>query len=105
MKNLFLLCILALPCTVFAKEPPVSSALANQFFQSIFSLQCQICDDSCPYDFDDDGFVSADDMVSMLGTYGTETDLGCTAGDFDEDGLVTIDDFREFLPQWGYLCE
>jgi hypothetical protein len=105
MKSLLLLCLLAWPCASFAKEPPAPSAMADQFFRSLFSQECQICEDSCPYDFDDDGFVSADDMVSMLGMYGVETDLGCIVGDFDEDGLVTIDDFREFLPQWGHICE
>jgi hypothetical protein len=56
-------------------------------------------DDPCPSDFDDDGVVGIEDLLSLLGAWGA-----CAPPcpqDFDANGFVTVDDLLAFLSGWG----
>ena len=44
-----------------------------------------------------DGVVNVDDLLCVLGFWGSEIE----AGDVDKDGLVTIDDLLRVLDEWG----
>jgi hypothetical protein len=54
----------------------------------------------CPADLDGDGVVGFDDLVLLLGAWGTDA----PSADLDGDGTVGITDLIQMLANWG-LCE
>ena len=55
--------------------------------------------DTCPADFDDDGFVSGGDLGILLGAWGPCS--GACDADFDDDGFVSGGDLGILLGAWG----
>ncbi len=53
------------------------------------------CASSCAGDFNDDGFVTAADLSTLLGAWGTP------AGDIDGDGNTSASDLSTLLGAWG----
>jgi len=53
------------------------------------------CGSSCPGDFDGDGFITAADLSTLLGSWGTP------GGDIDGDGNTTAADLSTLLGSWG----
>jgi hypothetical protein len=51
----------------------------------------------CPADFDDDGDVDTEDLLTLLGAWGTAG----PDGDVDEDGDVDTEDLLALLAAWG----
>jgi hypothetical protein len=102
MKQLLLAIVTILCChqTLLA-DPPEKKA--ETFFIQLFGINS--CDDPCPMDFANDGYVGVKDFYEFLNTWGFETTDGCDAGDYDEDGQVEVDDLRIFMAQFGYECE
>ena len=53
---------------------------------------------SCPWDLNGDGSVGINDLLSLLGQWGTDPG---GPPDFDGDGNVGITDLIELLANWG----
>lgn len=53
------------------------------------------CAAACPGDFNDDGFITAADLSTLLGAWGTP------AGDIDGDGNTSAADLSALLGSWG----
>ena len=53
------------------------------------------CASNCPADFNGDGFVTAADLSTLLGAWGT------AGGDIDGDGTTTAADLSALLGSWG----
>ena len=56
-------------------------------------------EDPCPSDFDGDGAVNIDDLLFLIGAWGTPT------GDVDGDGGTSIDDLLTLLDDFGECPE
>ena len=52
----------------------------------------------CPWDLNGDGSVGINDLLSLLGQWGTDPG---GPPDFDGDGTVGITDLIELLANWG----
>ncbi|MCH2152907.1 MAG: right-handed parallel beta-helix repeat-containing protein [Phycisphaerales bacterium] len=63
----------------------------------------QECPVECPGDFDGNGDVGVDDLLLLLGEYGTDCSAGCDS-DLDGNGLVNVDDLLELLSYYGNDC-
>mmetsp|Transcript_45920 Transcript_45920/g.60866 ORF Transcript_45920/g.60866 Transcript_45920/m.60866 type:complete len:104 (+) Transcript_45920:51-362(+) len=101
MKNLLLPAVLL--CAVFDLSGQSTPDLSNipEHPESI----ALTCSDTCPWDFDNDGFTSVDnDLLSFLTGFGTFTTEGCENGDFNEDMTIDVQDLRLFLPRLGMIC-
>lgn len=102
MKRLSTIALVALASSLWATEPPDKKA--ENFMATHLYAGLPECDEPCPGDFDDSGHVGDDDLLMLLGVYGTEQEGGCAVGDFDEDGLITILDLKSWLPFFGFPC-
>jgi len=58
----------------------------------------------CAGDATGDGLVNADDLLAVLGAFGTATSGGAAAGDLTGDGLVNADDLLAVLGAFGTAC-
>ena len=67
--------------------------LANWVVQ--FNGDFSGCGSNCPADFNADGFVTAADLSTLLGAWGTP------AGDIDGDGNTSAADLSTLLGAWG----
>jgi hypothetical protein len=54
----------------------------------------------CPADFNSDGGVDSDDVISFFGAW----DTGAPAADFNADGVVDGDDMIDFFAAWDVGC-
>ena len=63
---------------------------------------CDDCDD-CPGDVDGNGEVGVDDLLLLLGEYGTDCSAGCDS-DLDGNGEVDVDDLLNMLSYFGNNC-
>jgi len=59
---------------------------------------------SCPGDATGDGFVNADDLLVVLGNFGSAVQGGPADGDFDDSGAVNADDLLTVLGAFGTAC-
>jgi hypothetical protein len=61
--------------------------------------QCDwdVCDIPCPGDTNDDGTVGIDDLLAVIGAWGTSD----AAADFNEDGTVSVEDLLILIGAWG----
>ncbi len=68
------------------------------------SLPIQIIGlNSCPGDFDGDGFITVNDLTPFLASFGCGAPDVCV-GDFTGDGNVTVADLTPFLASFGSSC-
>ncbi len=58
----------------------------------------------CPGDATGDGLVNADDLLVVLGAFGTAVAGGVADGDFDDSGTVNADDLLVVLGAFGTAC-
>jgi len=58
----------------------------------------------CPGDTNGDGLVNADDLLAVLGAFGTSVPGGPTDGDLTGDGVVNADDLLAVLGAFGSGC-
>ncbi len=58
------------------------------------------CDDSCPGDADGNGVINVDDVLNVLGSYGSNNG----DGDINGDGVCNVDDVLEVLSYFGSEC-
>lgn len=58
------------------------------------------CDDSCPGDADGNGVINVDDILNVLGSYGSDNG----DGDINGDGVCNVDDVLEVLSYFGSEC-
>ncbi|MCH2133805.1 MAG: plastocyanin/azurin family copper-binding protein [Phycisphaerales bacterium] len=63
----------------------------------------EICPSDCPGDVDGNGEVGVDDLLLLLGEYGTDCSSGCDS-DLDGNGAVNVDDLLEMLGYYGDQC-
>lgn len=61
--------------------------------------QCdwEVCDVPCPGDTNDDGTVGIDDLLAVIGAWGTSD----ATADFNEDGTVSVEDLLILIGAWG----
>jgi len=59
---------------------------------------------ACPGDANGDDLVNADDLLAVLGSFGTQTSGGPAAGDVDFSGAVNADDLLAVLGAFGSSC-
>jgi len=71
----------------------------------IVGVQCEdpVVPD-CPGDTNGDGAINADDLLAILGAFGTATTDGPAGGDVTDDGLVNADDLLLVLGSFGVTC-
>ncbi|MFT5184697.1 MAG: hypothetical protein ACI84C_001830 [Flavobacteriales bacterium] len=102
MKNFSALAVLMFAVLDFSGQ---SSAQDPSNLPTMDQSNAVTCDDSCPWDFDEDGYTSIDnDFLQFLASFATYTTEGCQGADFNEDTTVDIQDLRLLLPQLGHLC-
>jgi V8-like Glu-specific endopeptidase len=58
------------------------------------------CDNSCPGDVDNNGVVNVDDILDVLGNFGSNNG----DGDINGDGVCNVDDVLEVLSYFGESC-
>jgi len=58
----------------------------------------------CPGDATGDGLVNADDLLVVLGNFGSAVAGGVGDGDFDDSGVVNADDLLVVLGAFGTTC-
>lgn len=59
---------------------------------------------SCPTDFNDDGATNTNDLVKMLGRFGTSVGA-FNAGDVNGDGYIDTNDLVWLLARFGQSCQ
>ena len=76
---------------------PTAYATATNALQWPIELNGTVagCGSNCPADFNADGFVTAADLSTLLGAWGTP------AGDIDGDGNTSAADLSTLLGAWG----
>ena len=61
------------------------------------ALEVLDCDALCPPDVDENGFVNVDDLLAVIGVYGTDD----PAADINGDGIVDVNDILLIIANWG----
>lgn len=72
----------------------------------LFTPQLSAPPSSCPEDFDQNGVVTADDVLQVLAQFGcaaVDFPAGCGA-DLDGDGIVGVNDVLSVLSMFGQYC-
>jgi hypothetical protein len=81
---------------LFNLQIRIGSASGEQG-EGLMSIAASPLDPPCPADFDDDGTVDTEDLLTLLGAWGT---VG-PDGDVDGDGDVDTEDLLALLGAWG----
>jgi hypothetical protein len=82
----------------FVAEDAGSGSLVEA---AIDDLSITVLETCCPGDADGDGAVDLNDLLAVLGAFGTTS----TDGDIDGDGVVDLDDLLSVLSAFGGVCE
>lgn len=64
----------------------------------------EITPETCLGDFDNDGFISAGDLLNVLGALGTSCGSPYCGADLTGDGVVDISDLLTFFALFGTAC-
>jgi Ca2+-binding EF-hand superfamily protein len=65
-----------------------------------FCSDSSICDSDCPEDLDGDGVVNVNDILAIVGSWGSSN----STNDLDGSGIVDTGDLLAVIGTWG-PCE